>query len=152
MARVSFSTCLCLPFGSYIPHRFFNHPTGNRLGLYAASFYISSVPAAFIGDVLANRYGRRVAIFTGSVFVIAGSLINALAVNVAMWIAGKVVIHRKSADRLRACNYRSRRGCSQSCCSSPHSGNRSSSTPTDSSCLLLVVLSYRSDSCRIHVL
>jgi MFS family permease len=70
-------------------YRYFDHPTGNRLGLYAASLYIPSIPAAFLGDVVADKFGRRVAIYIGSIIVIAGSLLNSLAINVPMWIAGR---------------------------------------------------------------
>lgn len=70
-------------------HRYFDHPTGNRLGLYAASLYIPSIPAAFLGDILADRFGRRIAIYVGSVIVIAGSLVNSLAIHIPMWIVGK---------------------------------------------------------------
>jgi MFS family permease len=68
--------------------RFFSHPTGNRLGLYAATFYLPSIPAAFLGDVLADRFGRRLPILAGCLIVVAGSVLNALAVNIAMWLVG----------------------------------------------------------------
>lgn len=54
----------------------------------AASYFLPSVFTAFIGDYLSTRYGRRVCIGVGNLLVLAGSLVNAFAVNIGMWIAG----------------------------------------------------------------
>ncbi|KAG4427175.1 hypothetical protein IFR05_017342, partial [Cadophora sp. M221] len=71
---------------------FFDHPKGTRLGLYAASLYLPSVITAYIGDFLSDRYGRRIALAVGALLVLAGSFINALAINSAMWVAGRAII------------------------------------------------------------
>ncbi|WWC89935.1 uncharacterized protein L201_004864 [Kwoniella dendrophila CBS 6074] len=72
--------------------KFANHPVGNVLGLYAASFYLPTIFTAYIGDILAQRLGRRKTIIIGSLVVLAGSFLNALASNVAMWVAGRAII------------------------------------------------------------
>lgn len=54
----------------------------------AASYFLPSVFTAFIGDYLSTRYGRRTGIAVGNLLVLAGSLINAFAVNIGMWVAG----------------------------------------------------------------
>ncbi|GMK56157.1 hypothetical protein CspeluHIS016_0212130 [Cutaneotrichosporon spelunceum] len=71
---------------------FFRHPTGTLLGLYAAIFYLPSIPAAFLGDFLADRYGRRTPIIAGCFIVGVGSLLNSLASSIAMWLIGRGVI------------------------------------------------------------
>ncbi|KAI5449604.1 hypothetical protein NCC49_004534 [Naganishia albida] len=72
--------------------KFFLHPKGNRLGIMAASYFLPSVFTAFIGDYLSTRYGRRACIGVGNLLVLAGSLVNAFAVNIGMWIAGRAII------------------------------------------------------------
>lgn len=67
---------------------YFNHPTGNLLGLYAASFYLPSAISAYLGDGLAQRYGRKIAVALGTIVILAGSLINAFATSSGMWVAG----------------------------------------------------------------
>lgn len=69
---------------------FFNHPNGAVLGLYTATMYLPAVLAAYIGDVLSHRFGRRIALGLGSFIVLAGGLINAFASNPAMWLAGNL--------------------------------------------------------------
>lgn len=68
---------------------FVNHPKGPILGLYTATLYLPSITSAYLGDLLSQRYGRRLALGLGSLIVLAGSLINALAVNPGMWVAGE---------------------------------------------------------------
>lgn len=72
--------------------KFFNAPKGTTLGLYAASYFLPSVFTAYLGDFISGRYGRRWAIFVGMFLMLAGGVINAFAVNVAMWIVGRVII------------------------------------------------------------
>ncbi|RSH90472.1 hypothetical protein EHS25_001077 [Saitozyma podzolica] len=71
---------------------YFHSPTGNILGLYAASIFLPSIFTAFIGDYISSRYGRRIAIWIGSVFIIAGALVNGLAKNPGMFIGGRVIL------------------------------------------------------------
>jgi MFS family permease len=67
---------------------FLNHPRGAILGLYAATLFLPSIVTAYIGDVVAARYGRKIALAIGSFLALLGALINALATNPAMWAAG----------------------------------------------------------------
>lgn len=54
--------------------------------------YLPSVLTAYAGDYLSHRYGRRLALASGSVLVLAGSLLNALAVSPGTWIAGRAIM------------------------------------------------------------
>jgi MFS family permease len=56
----------------------------------AASFFLPSVFTAVIGDILASRFGRRICVANGVAIILIGSLINALAINVGMWVAGQL--------------------------------------------------------------
>lgn len=68
--------------------RFLHYPTGNLLGLYAASFFLPTIFTAYIGDYCARRLGRRKTVALGTLIILCGSLINALATNPGMWVAG----------------------------------------------------------------
>lgn len=70
-------------------NEYFDYPKGTTLGLYAASLYIPSIVTAYLGDFLSQHYGRRYALAIGSIVVLAGSFINAFAINSRMWVAGK---------------------------------------------------------------
>lgn len=95
--------------------RFFNHPTGNRLGLYAATFYLPSIPSAFLGDYLANRFGRRIPILVGCFIVVVGSFLNSLANGIPMWLVGESTVPSLSSPAdCRPWNYWIRRGDGQS--------------------------------------
>ena len=117
--------------------RFFNFPKGAKLGLLSASYFLPSVPSAFLGDWVSTKYGRRACIATGMLFVLIGTFVNAFAVNVGMWIGGKRTYNVSSrcydaeGVRLnRPGHYRCRHRYGKSCCPSVDSGERASSTPT----------------------
>ncbi|KAL2129612.1 hypothetical protein VTI74DRAFT_7527 [Chaetomium olivicolor] len=71
---------------------FLNHPRGAILGLYTATLYLPSIVTAYLGDYTSRRFGRKPAVALGSFLVLAGSLINALAVNPEMWVVGRVIM------------------------------------------------------------
>ncbi|WWC64939.1 uncharacterized protein I303_107553 [Kwoniella dejecticola CBS 10117] len=71
---------------------FFGSPSGNKLGLIAASIFLPSIVTAFIGDYIAYRHGRRWAIWIGSILIFIGALVNALATNLGMFIGGRVIL------------------------------------------------------------
>ncbi|KFY50103.1 hypothetical protein V495_00347, partial [Pseudogymnoascus sp. VKM F-4514 (FW-929)] len=73
-------------------NEYFDYPKGTTLGLYAASLYIPSIVTAYLGDFLSQHYGRRCALAVGSVLVLAGSFINAFAMNSGMWVAGRAIM------------------------------------------------------------
>lgn len=73
--------------------QFLNYPKGHILGLYSASLFFPPILTAYVGDFVSQRFGRRLALAVGSCLAVAGSIINALAVNPGMWIAGKSSLH-----------------------------------------------------------
>ena len=72
--------------------KFFNAPKGTTLGLYSAAYFLPSVVTSYVGDYISSRFGRRWAVFVGMGLMLIGGLLNALAVNIAMWLCGRVVI------------------------------------------------------------
>ncbi|KEZ45040.1 hypothetical protein SAPIO_CDS2448 [Scedosporium apiospermum] len=66
---------------------FLDDPKGPILGLYTATLYLPSIVTAYLGDFVSQRFGRRLALTLGTLLVLAGSLINALAVKSEMWVA-----------------------------------------------------------------
>lgn len=74
---------------SNFPTRYFKHPKGALLGIYAASFFLPSIVTAFIGDIISTKLGRRWCIIIGNVIILIGSLVNTFAVSIGMWCGGK---------------------------------------------------------------
>ncbi|KAL0581023.1 hypothetical protein V5O48_001017 [Marasmius crinis-equi] len=71
---------------------YFGHPTGNRLGLITAAIFFPAIIFCPLGGWIANRYGRRVAIWIGVVLIIAGAIANALSKSVDQFIGSRTVI------------------------------------------------------------
>jgi MFS family permease len=82
----------CLHTGSAYVDRYFNTPKGQLLGLYAASVYLPSFIFAFVGEQISNRWGRRVAIWTGTVILLIGGIWNAFATDAGQFIGSRVII------------------------------------------------------------
>lgn len=69
-----------------------DRPTGHVLGLIAAVFYIPKIITPWIGSWIADRYGRRWTLMIGSIFIVAGAIVNALAPNRGVYIAGRTIL------------------------------------------------------------
>jgi MFS family permease len=52
----------------------------------------AKIPAPYLASYLADRFGRRVALFVGSIFCIIGALVNTFATGVGMLIGGRVIL------------------------------------------------------------
>ncbi|RXK35971.1 hypothetical protein M231_06794 [Tremella mesenterica] len=76
---------------------YFGHPTGNILGLAGAILYLPMVVMAFVADWVATRYGRLIAIWIGTVIVIAGAIVNSASTSWGMYTAGRAVMGVGSA-------------------------------------------------------
>ncbi|KAL4791480.1 hypothetical protein BDV19DRAFT_393089 [Aspergillus venezuelensis] len=70
---------------------FLKHHSDSTLGLISASLYLPAIVFSWVADGISARYGRRPAIWAGSGIAIIGAMINAAAVNVAMYAGGRVV-------------------------------------------------------------
>ncbi|TVY83451.1 Lactose permease [Lachnellula suecica] len=59
----------------------FHNPTGSLLGILSASYWVGNVVGVFFITPLSDRYGRRVAMFFGSLVAIIGTALCTGAVN-----------------------------------------------------------------------
>lgn len=71
---------------------YFGTPKGFILGLYAASVYLPAFIFAFVGEQISNRWGRRIAVWTGTTILLIGGIWNAFAQNEAQFIGSRVMI------------------------------------------------------------
>jgi MFS family permease len=72
---------------SFTETRYFGTPTGNLLGIITASLFLPAIFCSFIGDWLCTRFGRRITVMIGSVFIIAGGAWNGMSQSLAHFIA-----------------------------------------------------------------
>ncbi|KAJ6028326.1 hypothetical protein N7540_003902 [Penicillium herquei] len=70
---------------------FLNYPEGYRLGGITACLFVPAILFSWIADLIADRWGRRAAVYSGTVIIIIGSVINAAAINLAMYCSGRAL-------------------------------------------------------------
>ncbi|RSH88913.1 hypothetical protein EHS25_002575 [Saitozyma podzolica] len=71
---------------------YFHSPTGNWLGLIAATIFIPGIIFGFPADWICDRYGRRWAIYLGSFLIIAGGIFNGLSQNAGQFMGARAII------------------------------------------------------------
>jgi MFS family permease len=81
---------------------YYGNPSGNLLGLAGAALYLPSVVTAFVADYISTKYGRRWAIWIGSVIVIGGACVNSASTSFGMYIGGRAFMGVGSALCLTA--------------------------------------------------
>lgn len=69
----------------------FNNPTGSALSTIVAIYEIGCFTGALLAFIVAERLGRRSTIRLGSIWMIAGSLIQTFAYGRAQMIIGRIV-------------------------------------------------------------
>ncbi|GJN89026.1 hypothetical protein Rhopal_002000-T1 [Rhodotorula paludigena] len=73
-------------------NEFFDHPKGNKLGIISASSYLPTLVLSPVYPILCDRLGRRYSAIIGSVGIIIGAIIGALANGLAMLIVGRAIV------------------------------------------------------------
>ncbi|TVY14531.1 Lactose permease, partial [Lachnellula arida] len=68
------------------------HPSSSKIGLITAIVFVGGFVGAFLAAPLADRYGRRVAIFTGAALTLIGAVIQTAAQSSGMFIGGRFII------------------------------------------------------------
>ncbi|KAE9570491.1 Lactose permease [Colletotrichum fructicola] len=71
---------------------FFGHPKGNLLGLMNSAALFPGLISPYFAELIANRFGRRWAVWIGVLINIAGAVVNSAAINLGMYIAGRVLM------------------------------------------------------------
>jgi MFS family permease len=59
----------------------FHHPTGSLLGILSASYWVGNVLGVFFITPLSDRWGRRLAMFFGSIVAIIGTALCTGAID-----------------------------------------------------------------------
>lgn len=70
----------------------FDNPSGVRLGLMSTMQIIGAIVALPIIPFVADRYGRRLPVFVGSLFALLGTALQTAATNFDMFIAGRFFV------------------------------------------------------------
>lgn len=70
----------------------FHHPNGSLLGVLSASYWVGNVLGVFLITPLSDRWGRRIAMFFGSVVAIIGTSFVTGAINAGMFITGRLLL------------------------------------------------------------
>ncbi|CAJ0543771.1 Ff.00g039180.m01.CDS01 [Fusarium sp. VM40] len=71
---------------------YFGNPRGAKLGLMSAIMALGSICSTPFAPLVADRYGRRWGITLGSVVMIIGSVIQAMSINLSMFIASRFLL------------------------------------------------------------
>ena len=61
-------------------------------GLNTASVFIGGALAPLVSGIIADRLGRRPAIFWGSAITLVGVLLQTAAQNIAMFVVGRIIL------------------------------------------------------------
>ncbi|KAF7913665.1 uncharacterized protein EAF01_000071 [Botrytis porri] len=70
----------------------FHNPKGSLLGILSASYWVGNVLGVFFITPLSDRFGRRMALFFGSVVAILGTALCTGAINAGMFIVGRLLL------------------------------------------------------------
>lgn len=73
-------------------HLFMNAPTGAWLGFINAIYWIGLGVVSPIAAYLANKYGRKLSVYIGYIFLITGVILQTVAPNSATFIAGRTLL------------------------------------------------------------
>jgi MFS family permease len=71
---------------------YFSGSTGSSTGIVFAIYNIGSIPAVFFSGPVNDYFGRRAGMFTGAVIIIIGTCIQAPAINMSMFLAGRFLL------------------------------------------------------------
>ncbi|KAF2250426.1 hexose transporter-like protein [Trematosphaeria pertusa] len=71
---------------------YFNYPNGPLLGIISAAYNLGAICALPFVPWLNDTFGRRWAIFLGSWVMVIGALIQAFAINAAMYVVARWIL------------------------------------------------------------
>ncbi|KAH7141908.1 general substrate transporter [Dactylonectria macrodidyma] len=70
----------------------FDNPSGARLGLLGTMQVIGAIVSLPIVPFVADRYGRRLPVFVGSIFALLGTALQTAASNINFFLAGRFFV------------------------------------------------------------
>jgi MFS family permease len=62
------------------------------LQLFTSSLYLAAIVSSFIASFFCKKFGRKPTIQAASIFFLAGAVLNAVAVELGMLIAGRICL------------------------------------------------------------
>lgn len=62
------------------------------LQLFTSSLYLAAIVASFFASIICKKFGRKFTIIAASIFFVAGSILNMIALNLGMLIAGRICL------------------------------------------------------------
>lgn len=62
------------------------------LQLFTSSLYLAAIVSSFIASFFCKKFGRKLTIQAASIFFLAGAVLNAVAVELGMLIAGRIFL------------------------------------------------------------
>ncbi|KAJ4264254.1 hypothetical protein NW762_005448 [Fusarium torreyae] len=68
------------------------HPTGSTLGLVANIQLIGGVVALPVSPIIADRFGRRMGILVGSLFIIGGAIMQGAGPSIGTFLGGRGLV------------------------------------------------------------
>ncbi|KAK3307728.1 general substrate transporter [Chaetomium strumarium] len=71
---------------------YFGKPTGATLGIFNAAYPLGGIAGVFLISSVADRFGRRIGLATGSALCCLGAALQGAAVNIAMFVIARVII------------------------------------------------------------
>lgn len=71
---------------------YFDHPSGNILGLISASLFLPAIFTPFVASWINGKWGRKWCLAVGSVLLILGAFLNSFAKDLGTFIGGRVII------------------------------------------------------------
>ncbi|KAI0098726.1 general substrate transporter [Nemania sp. FL0031] len=71
---------------------YFGNPTGNYLGLISASLFLPAIVTPYFSSAVNSRFGRKPALWIGSIILIAGAIVNSTATSSGTFIGGRVLM------------------------------------------------------------
>ncbi|KAG4266716.1 hypothetical protein FPRO04_13188 [Fusarium proliferatum] len=71
---------------------FFDNPRGSQLGLMSAIMSLGSICSTPIAPFVADKYGRRWGITTGSIIMVAGAILQCESTNFAMFVVSRFIL------------------------------------------------------------
>ncbi|GAA5896887.1 hypothetical protein JCM8208_007116 [Rhodotorula glutinis] len=71
---------------------YFDNPAGNRLGIISASSYLPTLVLLPFYSLACDYFGRKPAAIVGTIGLVGGAILGALATNEGMLIAGRAIV------------------------------------------------------------
>ena len=62
------------------------------LTMFTSSLYLAALVASFGASWVTNKFGRKISTLPGGLVFLAGAIINAAALNIAMLIIGQILL------------------------------------------------------------